>query len=922
MKRQIKQRLSIRHKIILMMCTVALVLLCIGISLGYYFSFQLLRNVIGGEHLAIAQRISMLIGEMLSEKFKDVSIYASNPLHIELTIQSNLKYGNMKKEDIRNRLMETDKEWIAAPHESNLISEVLHNKSSQRLMQIVKSRDDTSEILLTDKFGALISASNRTTDFYQADEEWWEASYDSGKGKVYISDVVFDDSTKIWGMSIAVPVRDVDGAVAGIYKAVIKAESFFSPLERVRIGKTGHAVLINGKGSILFHQGVTPLSEEIYPQQDFLKLLYSNRGWGIVIPESIHKDKSLLAAIAKVEYPLLLERGLNWLVIVEQDAGEVFAPLGQLIFQMVLLSVFLLLVLIPVSFIFAGVFIKPINELYKAVECIGRGEFDCKLNIKTGDEIEELADAFNQMTTDLKNSTTSIVNLNKEIANRKEAEAIVRRAAEEWQRTFDSITDLVFIQDTDFTIIKANKAFIDAVKSKPADIIGKKCFAVLHKLDGPWPGCPFKKTIADNQTHIEEVNDPQVDMPFLITTSPIFDESGRLTGSVHIAKDITEIVKSRKELERANSELKKLDQLKSDFISTVSHELRTPLSITKEGISLVIDRIPGEINQQQDKILTTARDNIDRLARIINNLLDISKIEAGKVELKKELVNIVEIINNVGLAFDRQIKEKGLTFRVVAPQGAVGVYLDPDKLNQVFTNLVGNSIRFTEKGHIEVSLKDSGNEIECSVADTGIGISRDDLPKVFDKFQQFGRTAGPGEKGTGLGLSIVKGIIGMHKGRIWVESEFGKGARFTFTLPKHTFLDVSREYVDKAIREAAKKDSKMSIIVVFIDDFAKIKPGLSAEEANSISRQIKVLIENNLRMEGDVAINGLGEFLVVLSDCDKDDALNVEKRLKAALEEYLAEINFSAHGKLHLSHASYPLDAPISEELIKKARVS
>ncbi len=239
-----------------------------------------------------------------------------------------------------------------------------------------------------------------------------------------------------------------------------------------------------------------------------------------------------------------------------------------------------------------------------------------------------------------------------------------------------------------------------------------------------------------------------------------------------------------KELEKKNKELQKLDKLKSDFISTVSHELRTPLSITKEGISLVLDEIPGKINDKQREVLFTSRNHIDRLARIIGNLLDISKIEAGQVGIKKEPIDMALLIKQVATFFKIKVQEKGLELKTLVPKEGVPTNADADKVTQVLTNLVSNAIKFTEKGSITIEAEESEYEVKCSVIDTGIGISKENMPKVFYKFQQFSRVPGAGEKGTGLGLSIAKGIIDAHNGKIWVESVPGKGSRFTFTLPK------------------------------------------------------------------------------------------------------------------------------------------
>ncbi len=233
-------------------------------------------------------------------------------------------------------------------------------------------------------------------------------------------------------------------------------------------------------------------------------------------------------------------------------------------------------------------------------------------------------------------------------------------------------------------------------------------------------------------------------------------------------------------------ECKRMEKIKDEFIGTVSHELRTPLSIIKEGLNLVMDKVPGPLNEQQMRILTISKNNIDRLARIINSLLDISRIESGKIGMKCENIEITAAIRQAMALFELKTKEKGLDLRTNLPAKEIIICADSDSVTQILTNLIGNSLKFTKKGHIEVSLSDKASEVEIIVTDTGVGIAGENMPKLFEKFKQFDRADGPGEKGTGLGLAIVKGIVAAHNGKIWAESEPGKGTKITFTLPKKT----------------------------------------------------------------------------------------------------------------------------------------
>lgn len=251
--------------------------------------------------------------------------------------------------------------------------------------------------------------------------------------------------------------------------------------------------------------------------------------------------------------------------------------------------------------------------------------------------------------------------------------------------------------------------------------------------------------------------------------APVINSEGAVIGHVTILRDIT------KEEE--------LDRIKTEFVSTVSHELRTPLSITKEGISLVLDNTVGELNERQRHFLTAAKNNIDRLTNIINDLLDIAKIDARKITLNAEPTDLPELIRQVVDSFQLRAKRKGIALKTNFPAEQTIIKIDNDKMTQALVNLIDNALKFTNTGTVEVTLEDLGTEVECIVEDTGVGISRDDLRNLFKKFQQFNRVESS-EKGTGLGLSIVKGLIDLHRGKIWAESKLGVGTKFHITLPK------------------------------------------------------------------------------------------------------------------------------------------
>lgn len=293
---------------------------------------------------------------------------------------------------------------------------------------------------------------------------------------------------------------------------------------------------------------------------------------------------------------------------------------------------------------------------------------------------------------------------------------------------------------------------------------------------------------------------------------------------------------------------------------------------------LILDNIVGPVSPKQADILKTAKENIDRLARIIDSLLDISRIEAGRVELKKKLIDLVSVVAAAVKPFESRIREKGLELRLDLPTEEMRVYADPDKITEVVTNLMGNAIKFTSKGIIEITLRESAEEAVCRLRDSGLGLSKEDLPNLFTKFQQFGRIDGGGEKGTGLGLAISKGIMELHNGTIFAESTLGQGTTFTFTLPKYVHERLLKESVRDGIRLAVKNGSETSLVIGTISDFEGLKKRMSLDQMNDILEDVKDILKGSLRQSGDDSFQELGEVAVVLTDCNKASAQAVRGR--------------------------------------------
>jgi len=254
----------------------------------------------------------------------------------------------------------------------------------------------------------------------------------------------------------------------------------------------------------------------------------------------------------------------------------------------------------------------------------------------------------------------------------------------------------------------------------------------------------------------------------------------------HAQQELEQKVQQRtRELSAALEEIRAISKRKSDFISAVSHELRTPLTSIKGYSSIVAAGKLGELPPAAKERIEKINKHSDNLTNLINNLLDISRIESGRVEMKMEKIDLRATLAEIGDMLAPPMKERGLTLALDLPEGLPPAVGDKNQIERVFINLVGNAMKFTPQGgRITVAARDAGDYVKISVSDTGIGIAEKDLDKIFEEFYRVDNEVNTKVKGTGLGLSLVKYIVEAHKGRLTASSAVGKGTTFTFTLPK------------------------------------------------------------------------------------------------------------------------------------------
>ncbi len=381
-------------------------------------------------------------------------------------------------------------------------------------------------------------------------------------------------------------------------------------------------------------------------------------------------------------------------------------------------------------------------------------------------------------------------------------------------------------------------------------------------------------------------------------------------------RDITSRKQAEETLKTANDELKRLDQMKSDFISTVSHELRTPLTSIKNAVDLLASARAGAVNEQQERFLKMAVRNIDRLAWIVNDLLDLSKIEAGKMKFRFKEEDMRSVIQHVITTFQPQAEGNSLTLAMDCPQDLPTVYADAFRIEQILCNLLSNAIKFTSAGGtVRVTARRNEEMLEVCTADTGKGIPLEDHAKIFERFYQTGDSLMRTTQGTGLGLAITQQLVESHGGTIWLESEVGQGSRFYFTLPVFSPQTLEVSEFEEEI-ERYRDNPCMSLLLI---EFHQRDTTITQELLHQLSGVVRKLLP---RMSDQIILQPMsGRLLVLLTGTPKWGGLVVRKKLKQALSENPIVLEGGRTTvPVLLGPASYPEDGNTARELIAHAR--
>ncbi|MDP8211092.1 MAG: PAS domain S-box protein [Candidatus Stygibacter australis] len=543
-------------------------ILFLAIVIIYFINY----NTITENHLElsmnIANEISASLENNILEKVKTVRTISISPVILEALQLSNKHFGKLSEQDRDIEIKAKNDNWKAIEdHDNQFILKYTDNQVSKYLINLQKNIEgEYGEIFITDKYGALIASTAKLTTFAHNSKYWWKGAYNNGEGAVFFDDRGYDDSVGVYVVGVVVPIK-AGNEIIGILKANLNILGSINNLILNLIKeKSEQVLLIRSGGLIVYKEGLEPLSKRI-PNEILEKKSISENSF-------ILKEEGLAGIYATSEIGITAGKpgynfggsfesidhkkgntGESWYIVDFHPMSHITQQINNDLKFLIFMGLFLSFVLAIFSMIAGNHLAKPIKDLIMQTTIISKGDFNSNISTKRTDEIGQLATSFNRMTDNLRETTTSIDNLNTEVIKGKKNEEALRIAAMKWQTTFDASQDVIMVLNEEHKIIQTN-AIAKEIFGKPiGDMIGMSCHSIVHNSQKPILDCPFEQAKKSLKRESMELNfDNQW---FEITVDPILDDNNRFIGAVHFIRDITNRKSIQNEIKIKSIELEK-----------------------------------------------------------------------------------------------------------------------------------------------------------------------------------------------------------------------------------------------------------------------------------------------------------------------------------------------------------------------------
>ena len=692
--------------------------------------------------------------------------------------------------------LRSDYEWLL--HQAPAITEIAYLDASGR------------EQLRVSRVAMTVEGSRAD---YSGDPKFVEAT----AGRTYFSPVYFRLGSEPY-MTIALADRGPD---AGVIVAEVNLKFIWEVVSGINVGRAGYAYVVDSEGRLIAHPDISLVLQR--PDLSGLPQVRAAQAPTGQAPEELTiardlRGQQVLTARAPID-------PLGWSAFVEQPLEEAYAPLYASILRTAVLLLVGLGLAVLASLVLARRMVRPIQALQAGATRIGAGALDQRIEVGTGDEVEELAGAFNRMAAQLRESYGTLEQKVEE-RTRGLAEALGQlRALGEVSQAVNSSLDLqevlttivaraVQLSGTDGGSIYEFDAATQEFELRATHGMSQDLIAAIHqqrvRLGDSVVGQAAMRRAAvqvpDVRAQPGDALSGALERAGLraLLVVPLLRED-QIVGALVVrrsqpgafqpetvdvlrtfaAQSVLAIQNARlfQELEHKSRQLELASRHKSQFLANMSHELRTPLNAVLGYTELILDGIYGEAPDRIREVLERVDKSGHHLLGLINDVLDLSKIEAGQLVLSVSEYSLADVVQTVFAAMEPLAAEKRLGLTVSLADDLPAGLGDERRVAQVLLNLIGNAIKFTDTGEVSIRAGTSDGAFRVSVTDTGPGIAEGDQQRIFHEFQQVDGSSTRHKGGTGLGLAIARRIVELHGGKLWVESTPGAGSTFSFTLP-------------------------------------------------------------------------------------------------------------------------------------------
>lgn len=794
-------RVGLKHKIILAILGVGALPLVLGMVVAYSQGTTELERVIGGNFRALAGETARSIDLVLSGEIARRTRIATNNDVIAALDARNRRYQGRSPAEVTKLLAREALGWqsgglLALAPRTAPAQEVLRRFArTQGLGETPSDRSALLSMFLTDQAGAVVASvgGRGALRYRHRDRPWWRGAFNQGRGQVYLDNIAFDEALNGYVFTLAVPVLDEHRhRVIGVLQSVYDAKAFFQPaIHPVRFGKSGHVMLIDSHGTVIICP-ILPTGVRVSDASLVRSVTKDEPGW-VKADGDGHggRDTSIIgfAPLPETSLTTKASTGVLWHSFAWQASDEIFAPTRSLLLWIASAGFLAMGLLGSIGYYAAHRIVTPIQRLQDGAARIGRGELTEPITIRTGDEIERLADEFNAMNGRLQ---LAFAGLEEKVASKT---AEVRSLKEYNEKILNSLPESVMILRQDRTIEYINAEAVRVLRVAPRQGIGQDLFRLLpvdqptqrrieQEFDGARAAAPGLPASCDAPPQADRRDPlaPKAEDPSSVASRDLrigdrvfgqrfFRVSAEDNGATRIGLALREVTAER----RLQDQLIQAEKLAGmgTLTAGIAHEINNPLFVIMGMAQAMEDEDDLRVTKEYAKdIVKYSR----HMASIIRNFAGYAAPgfaeDAQPVDVNHKLEDALKLARLAHMADDLE---------VAAEYGPVPAILArPEEVQQVFQNVIVNAIQ-AMNGHGRLSLSTGVEDgwIVIRIADTGPGIPKAFLGKIFDPFFT---TKEPG-KGTGLGLNIVYQIVTKYGGTVGVESEEGTGTRFTLRWP-------------------------------------------------------------------------------------------------------------------------------------------